>query len=106
MEYPDDDNGAALRNMEASGDDLSKRRVIDFSVVFDGPDEARTFQDRVKSAEVSAVVEDAGDGLVDVTVSVEMAPTHASISEFEAKLDRLASLLGGRNDGWGCFSVK
>jgi hypothetical protein len=106
MNYPADDNGDALRNMEASGDDLSKRRVIDFSVVFDGLDEAQQFQKRIENADVSAVIDDSGDGSVEAPVSVELTPNHAAISEFEAKLDRLASPFGGRNDGWGCFAVK
>ncbi len=37
MNYPDDDNGDVLRRLEATGDDLTLPRNIDFIVAF--PDE-------------------------------------------------------------------
>jgi hypothetical protein len=106
MEFPDDENGDALRNMQASGDDLSKARAVDFSVVFDEVAGAREFKERIASDDIDVVIHDDAEDVVDVTVSVRMVPTHAAISEFEAKIDHLASPLGGRNDGWGSFAVK
>ena len=106
MQFPDDDNGDALRNMAESGDDLSKIRVVDFSVIFKDLESARNFQSQVQNSGVTVAIDDDSAEQVDVTVSREMVPTHASISDFEAMLDHLASPLGGRNDGWGCFAVK
>lgn len=106
MQFPDDDNGEALRNMAASGDDLSKSRVIDFSVVFKDLQAAQRFQSQVQETDVTVTIDADSAGQVDVTVSRHMVPTHAAISDFEAMLDHVASPLGGRNDGWGCFAVK
>ena len=33
MEFPDDENGDVLRRMAANGDDLTRPRNIDFTVV-------------------------------------------------------------------------
>ena len=41
--FPDDENGDALRNMAHAGDDLSKERDIDFSVVFSSEQSATKF---------------------------------------------------------------
>jgi hypothetical protein len=43
MIYPNDANGDALRRMEAQGDDLSRPRNIDFSVVFSDKNSADEF---------------------------------------------------------------
>ena len=104
--FPRDENGEALRSMEESGDDLSKSRVIDFSVVFEDVENARAFRDQIQNPETKVVIDDDTSERVDVTVSREMTPTHDAISDFEMMLERIASPLGGRNDGWGCFAVK
>ncbi len=106
MQFPDDDNREALRNMANSGDDLSKPRIVDFSVIFGDLNAAREFQSKVQNSDVKVVINDGAAEQVDVTVSRETVPTHASISDFEAMLDHLASPIGGRNDGWGCFAAK
>lgn len=92
---------------------MSKPRTVNFSVIFKDLEAAREFQSKVQNTEIRVVIDDErlvveGDPgeWVDVTVSLEMTPSYASVSEFEAMLDRFASPLGGRNDGWGCFSVE
>ena len=35
-----------------------------------------------------------------------MAPRYEDIVAFEDSLQNVADSLGGRNDGWGCFSGK
>lgn len=105
-QFPDDEKGDVLRQMQESGDDLSKPRQIDFSVVL--PDESRAnklathFQTHGYSARVncSKVVNELP---WDVTVSTFMLPVHDAITQFEEMLDAVAAPLGGRNDGWGCF---
>jgi hypothetical protein len=41
--FPEDENGDVLRRMQANGDDLSKARDIDFSVVFHDEAAAKRF---------------------------------------------------------------
>ncbi len=41
--YPDDENGDALWNMVQQGDDLSKKRDIEFTVIFSTEEDALKF---------------------------------------------------------------
>ena len=106
-DFPNDDNGDALRNMKEAGDDLSKSRTINFSILFDSLDGARRFIEVVRKLNVDAFIEDDSPSATstDVTVKRDMVPTHKDIGDFEATLERLARPLGGANDGWGCFSA-
>jgi Regulator of ribonuclease activity B len=107
MIYPNDANGDALRRMEAEGDDLSRPRNIDFTVVFSEKNSADEFAKyfRMLGNEVSVEAkESARDFLWDVVVVQHMLPSHAEISNFEKLLQSVADTWGGHNDGWGCFS--
>ena len=103
---PDDENGDVLRRMQESGDDLSKPRDIDFTVVLPDKAAAQAFGDRFHelgyriSAEKSNTVPQLP---WDIVVTKFMVPSHAGITQFEQELQAVASPLGGRNDGWGCY---
>jgi hypothetical protein len=107
MKYPDDANGDALRRMEAKGDDLSRPRDIEFTVVFPNENTAKQFADHVcslgcaASAELTGTVEDCP---WDVIVAKRMVPSHEEICAFENWLQDVADTFGGHNDGWGCLS--
>ena len=105
--YPDDDNGDALRNMAMSGDDLSKARDVDFSLVFNSEAMAQRFCDIMSEDKVKLDCHhsDKRPGVWDVTVTSYIVPTHEAISALESRLAHLAAPLGGRNDGWGSFAV-
>jgi hypothetical protein len=104
-----EENREVILRMAASGDDLSKPRDIDFSVVFPDRSSAEEFaasfgqlgcRTRLKKSDVAP-------GLPwDVTVVKHMVPVCEAITEFELLLQSKASPLGGRNDGWGCFEQK
>ncbi len=106
--YPDDDNGNALRDMQSSGDDLSKSRDVDFSVVFADSTSSAKFVEATRREGLRAKVEtdSARGSTFDVTVTSRMIPSHEAIGSMERRLEELASPLGGWNDGWGCFAVK
>jgi hypothetical protein len=107
MIHPEDDNGDVLRRMEAQGDDLSKPRNIDFTAVFSSEDAARHFTEKIEALgyETSVRFTQVEDGFPwDVCVTRHMAPSHQAIGAFEDLLGEFAALLGGHNDGWGCFS--
>lgn len=63
MNFPNDANGNVLRRMQAAGDDLTRARNIDFTVVFPDGDVAERFANHFR-----------GQGY---TVSVEFAETDA-----------------------------
>jgi hypothetical protein len=104
--FPDDENGDVLRQMQESGDDLSRPREIDFSVVFPGELEARTMatQFRELGFAVKTKKADVVPNLPwDVLITRYMVPSHDAITALEHDLQVAAEPLGGRNDGWGCF---
>ena len=107
MAYPDDENGDVLRRLEADGDDLALPREVDFNVVFPTGNVAEQFANHfrvlryVVSVDFGEVVEDFP---WEVVVKKHMVPSHNEIGSFEDALQSIASPLGGRTDGWGCFS--
>lgn len=101
-----EENRAVIRRMIEQGDDLSKERGIDFSVVFPdgGSAEAFALQFRGLGYRTSVRQSNAAPGLPwDVTVVKQMLPICEAITEFELLLQAKATPLGGRNDGWGCL---
>lgn len=106
-DFPNDENGDVLRDMQAEGDDLSLPRDIDFAVVFDQEKDAAAFHKALSTSEchleMGPYTDDDGRMKWDVTVTYFMLPDHAEITGIEATLAALAAPLGGRNDGWGCF---
>jgi len=104
--FPDDENGDVLRQMQANGDDLSKARGIDFTVVFPREESANEFQEYFSALGYTTTLENTAcveDMPWDVVVVKEMVPTHSAITSFELELEEIALPLDGRNDGWGCF---
>src|SRR5262249_40338929 len=104
--FPNDDNGQVLRRMQENGDDLTKPRDIDFTVVFPAQAVAEVFAEHFRRLgyRVSVELTKAVPELPwDVVVVHHMISSHNEISEFEDKLLAFASPLGGRNDGWGGF---
>lgn len=107
--FPDDANGDVLRRMLASGDDLSRARIIDFTTVFPDQTSALSFAQFFKLKGYSTDVEHSAcvETLPwDVVVKKSMIPEHRAITAFESELESRAGVFGGRNDGWGCFEQK
>lgn len=105
-QFPDDENGDVLRRMQESGDDLSKPRDIDFTVVFPTEEASEIFNAHFTAAGYQVKGSNAGtvpELPWDVVVIKHMVPTHAAITAFEEELENFAATLKGRNDGWGCF---
>ena len=105
-DFPDDENGDVLRRMQQNGDDFTKARDVDFSVVFPSDTAAQEFADHFRRLGFKASVCESNCDKArpwDVTVTKHMLPSHAGITEFEETLQTDASPLAGRNDGWGCF---
>jgi len=109
MTYPDDENGDVLRRLEANGDDLSRPRAIDFTVVFPDENSAERFAEQFRSLGFSSSLEFSEtrkDSPWDVIVVKHMMPSHREIGDFEVQLQDVADAHGGHNDGWGCFSER
>jgi hypothetical protein len=107
MYIPNDDTGDALRRLISHGDDLTRPRDVDFTVVFPDEASAEHFADHFRLLHFRASVKfaEVADGLPwDVLVVANMEASHEKISEFEDLLQSVADRFGGRNDGWGCVT--
>lgn len=107
MKYPDDANGDALRRMDALGDDLTRSRNVEFTVVFPNENAATQFADHIRTLgySASAALTESVEGFPwDVVVVKRMIPSHEEIGAFEDSLKRAADRYGGHNDGWGYLS--
>ncbi|HEY4093270.1 MAG TPA: ribonuclease E inhibitor RraB [Luteibacter sp.] len=103
--FPDDENGNALRQMLAEGDNLSMPRDFDFTVVFATEEAALQFAVAMlrqgQKASFSEYEEDE-EMPWQVTLHPYMDPTHENISLYESALENEASAFEGALEGWGC----
>jgi hypothetical protein len=108
VQYPDDENGDALRHMAEQGVDLTALHKLDFEHVFPDEKSARQFAQAVGSSVLETVVHSPEDPSDDdeweVQCRVRMVPSHAEISATEQRLEAMASEFGGYADGWGLMS--
>ena len=107
MKFPDAANGDALRRMEEAGDDLTRPRDVEFTVVFPNENTAKQFADHVSALGYAASAELTGTVEAfpwDVIVVKRMVPSHEEIGAVEDALQQAADVFAGRNDGWGCLS--
>ncbi len=107
MTAGNDANEEVLQRMRALGDDLSRPRDIDFTVVFPSEESAEQFAEHFRALghKVTVGFTEAVAALPwDVVVVKHMAPSSSDISEFETELASVAAARSGRNDGWGCVS--
>jgi hypothetical protein len=107
FDFPDDENGDVLRRLQKDGDDLAKLREVNFTVVFATEKPAQEFGEHFVRRGYKISIEKSNcvpDMPWDVVVTRHMAPSHSGITQFEEELQEIAEGLGGRNDGWGCFS--
>jgi len=105
-DFPNDENGDVLWGMSEKGDNLSKIREVNFSVIFPSEENALQFAIQLLKNEmkVSFSEYEANKELPwEVTVHVMVVPTHKTITALENQLGEIAGMLGGQNDGWGCF---
>ena len=106
FDFPADENGDVLRRLQKNGDNLAKPRDVDFTVVFPTEESAQKFAEHfIRDYRLSVRNSNCIQHLPwDVVVTKHMVPSHRGITEFEEALQEVAEGLGGRNDGWGCFS--
>jgi hypothetical protein len=79
MLFPNDANGDVLRRMEAQGDDLSKPRDVDFTVVFAEANSAEQFAEHFRALGHEASVE-ANESNPDFPWDVVVGSTHGTLA--------------------------
>jgi hypothetical protein len=115
--YPDDEDGAVLADLESMGVDMTQPLLFEFPV--DAPDEdtaneihrvmtAAGYDSQIEYDE-GELEDDEEDELDDeefgpawtVFANVRMVPNYQEILRIQKELDLLVEPLGGAADGWG-----
>lgn len=107
--FPDDINGNALWRMQQNGDDLSKSREIEFTVIFPTEEDALNFGEALLINRQKILLSDNEENKeypYELVAYVYMEPTYKEISAYEELLESVASPYNGHNDGWGCLEQK
>jgi hypothetical protein len=107
--FPETENGDVLFRMALNGDHLWISRSVNFSVVFPNLLNASNFAASVGSKDRKSKINkyDGAKGFShEVEVTINIVATNQAITDFENYLGSIAMKFGGRNDGWGCFTVK
>ncbi len=104
-DFPDDENGDALRLMQTAGDDLSVPRDVRFSFAFERQEDAENFAKTAVQREMRAKASVYPERKMwQAEVTVFMVPTYAGICFWEKRLTDFAAEYFGEADGWGSFA--
>lgn len=107
--FPENINGDALWRMQQNGDDLTKSREIEFTVIFQTEDNALNFGEALLINRQKILLSDNEENNkypFELVAYVYMEPTHEEISAYEKLLQSVADPYNGLNDGWGCLEQK
>ncbi|HIF51585.1 MAG TPA: ribonuclease E inhibitor RraB [Thiotrichaceae bacterium] len=107
--FPDDVNGNVLWKMQQDGDDLSKAREIEFTVIFATEDDALGFGETLLVNRQKILLSNNDENTehpFELVAYVYMEPTHEELSAYEDLLTLHSKPFNGHNDGWGCFVQK
>lgn len=103
-DYPDDADGDALRNIAASGSDMSRPMVIDFAIDTSSKSIAQACLTAIEEAGFEAsLYQDDEDQRWSVYVPIRMIAEYNAIVRTQKILGELVAEHGGTPDGWGTF---
>ena len=105
-EFPDDVNGDALWEMKNKGDDLSKPREIEFTILFSDESEALEFAETLLINRQKILLADNEDNQnypIEIIVFVFMEASYEEITGYQELLEMHATKFNGIGDGWGCL---
>lgn len=107
QQFPDDDNGDVLWQMQQDGDDLSESHEIEFSIAFSSQELAEKCALYLLKEEqkISLFEEDDAD-IAEwiITIYVYMEPDYSDIVDLEEWFTKIAKEYNGEYDGWGCMA--
>ncbi|MDG3004603.1 ribonuclease E inhibitor RraB [Paludisphaera mucosa] len=100
-DYPDDEDGDALRRVADLGVDMKRPMEIDFFVAVPSREAGEAFaQEAVQIGFLVEVFHDEDEDAWDCLCTSEMLPTHENVAAARRELDDLARPFGGLCDGW------
>ena len=104
MDFPSDETGQVLAEMQQAGIDLNATHDVVFFHLFEKQDQAQSMADFVMQniADVNVSVhEDETPNVWDVDCTIKMVPSYELVVKQEADFEQLATKFSGYNDGWG-----
>ena len=104
MNFPNDETGQVLAEMQQAGINLSTSHHVVFFHLFEQKSQAEAMAEFVKANHPEMTVdlhEDETPNVWDVDCSLVMIPTHESIVAQEETFEKIAAKFSGYNDGWG-----
>lgn len=106
-DFPEDENGDALWTIFQRGDDMSKKRDVEFTVIFPTENEALKFGEMLLTNRQQVLLcdnEESEDYPYEIVATIAMVLSHGEISAYESLLQEHADGLNGVSDGWGCHA--
>ena len=103
-DYPDDEDGKALRNIALSGSDMSRPMVVDFAIDASSKSIALACLAAIEDAGFEGqLYQDEDDQRWAVYVAIRMIAEYDGIMRTQKILGELVADHGGTPDGWGTF---
>ncbi|PCH95462.1 MAG: hypothetical protein COB83_08520 [Gammaproteobacteria bacterium] len=104
MNFPTDETGQVLAEMQQAGIDLSVSHAVVFFHLFEQESQARAMADfineNMKNVQVS-VHPDETSNVWDLDCTIQMTPSYDDVIKQESDFEQLAKKFSGYNDGWG-----
>lgn len=104
MNFPNDETGQVLAEMQQAGIDLTTSHTVVFFHLFEKETQAEAMAEFIKQNHPDISVDlhpDETPNVWDVDCSMVLLPTHENIVTQEAKFDQIATKFSGYSDGWG-----
>ena len=104
MNFPSDETGQVLAEMQQAGIDLSISHDVVFYHLFEKQAQAQAMADFISQNMTKVTVNlhpDETPNVWDVDCTVNMLPSYEAIVKQEADFEQLAAKYSGYNDGWG-----
>jgi len=104
MNFPSDETGQVLAEMQQAGIDLSVTHSVVFFHLFEQESQAHAManfiKENMKDVNVS-VHPDETPNVWDLDCTTQMVPSYDALIKLEEDFEQLANKHSGYNDGWG-----
>lgn len=104
MDFPNDDTGQVLSEMQAAGIDLNVIHPVTFFQLFETKEQAEAMASYLTEKAPDMVLSihpDENPNVWDLDCVINMLPMYDAIVAQEAQLEQIALKFKGYNDGWG-----
>lgn len=104
MNFPNDETGQILAEMQQAGIDLTTPHQVVFFHLFEQKSQAEAMATFITTNHPDINIDlhaDETPNVWDVDCSILMLATHENISKQEAEFEQIATQFSGYNDGWG-----